>query len=128
MKGFVPPDPEGGVSKIQYAVVYVPKRNRNRFAANCVEIKTSAAEALAASDNSNKQFAAKILGPSNGCVLGDDQIDNFDNGYSEPDVYDNYYNDCNEYYIFENAYLAEGFLYCLVSNLLLEVEHKILLS
>ena len=64
MKGYVTPDPEGGVSKIQYAVVYVPKRNRNRFAANCVEIKTSAEEALVASDINNKQFAAKILGPS----------------------------------------------------------------
>ena len=64
MKGFVPPDPEGGVSKIQYAVVYVPKRNRNRFSANCVEIKSSEEEALAASNVKQKQFAAKILGPS----------------------------------------------------------------
>lgn len=64
MRGLVPPDPEGGVSKVQYAVVYVPKRNRNRFAANCVEIKSSEEAALAASDSKNKQFAAKLLGPS----------------------------------------------------------------
>ncbi len=64
MRGLVPPDPDGGVSRIQYAVVYVPKRNRNRFAANCVEIKSSEEEALAASDDKNKQFAAKLLGPS----------------------------------------------------------------
>ncbi len=64
MRGLVPPDPEGGVSKLQYAIVYVPKRNRNRFAANCVAIKASAEEALAASDTGKKQFAAKLLGPS----------------------------------------------------------------
>lgn len=64
MRGLVPPDPEGGISKFQYAVVYVPKRNRNRFAANCVKIKANAEEALAASDAKNKRFAAKILGPS----------------------------------------------------------------
>ncbi len=64
MRGFVPPDPIDGVSKIQFAVVYVPKRNRNRFAANCVEIKTSAEEARASSNSAKKKFAAKILGPS----------------------------------------------------------------
>ncbi len=64
MRGYVPPDPEGGVSKLHYAVVYVPKRNRNRFAANCVEIKASEEDALAASDNTSKQYSAKVLGPS----------------------------------------------------------------
>ena len=64
MKGYVPPDPEGGVSNIHYAVVYVPKRNRKRFSANCVDIKSSAEVAIAESNISKKQFAAKILGPS----------------------------------------------------------------
>lgn len=64
MKGLVPPDPHGGVSNIEFAVVYVPRRNRNRFSANCVEIKVSAEEALATADNENKKYAAKLLGPS----------------------------------------------------------------
>ncbi len=64
MKGMVPPDPEGGVSKVQYAVVYVPKRNRNRFSANCVEIKASAEEALSKPNKDSKHFPAKLLGPS----------------------------------------------------------------
>ncbi len=64
LRGLVPPDPEGGVSKIQYAVVYVPKRSRNRFAANCVEIKDNADQAQASSDPDNKKFAAKVVGPS----------------------------------------------------------------
>lgn len=64
MKGLVPPDPEGGVSKVRYAVVYVPKRRRSRFAANCVEIKESVEQAQASSDPDNRRYAAKILGPS----------------------------------------------------------------
>lgn len=64
MRGFVPPDSINGVSQVQFAVVYVPKRNRNRFAANCVEIKTSAEEARAASNGAKKKFAAQVLGPS----------------------------------------------------------------
>ncbi len=65
----VPPDPEGGVSEIQYAVVYAPKlnksgRNRKRFSANCVEIKASVEEAHADSDEKDKRYAAKVLGPS----------------------------------------------------------------
>jgi len=69
MHGMVPPDPEGGVSEIQFAVVYAPKlnksgRNRNRFSANCVEIKASAEEAHAKANEQNKRYAAKVLGPS----------------------------------------------------------------
>ncbi len=64
MKGFVPPDPETSVSSYQYAVVYVPRRSRNRFSANCVQIKASAEQALAAADKDNKYFAARVMGPS----------------------------------------------------------------
>ena len=60
----VPPDPESGVSNIEYAVVYVPKRSRNRFSANCVEIKSCAADALKDADLDKKRFAARISGPS----------------------------------------------------------------
>ena len=64
MKGFVPPDPETSVSSYQYAVVYVPRRSRNRFSASCVQIKASAEQALAAADEDNKYFAARVMGPS----------------------------------------------------------------
>lgn len=64
MRGFVPPDPETGVSSYQYAVVYVPRRNRNRFAANCVAIKSSAEQALADAEPEQKYFAARVMGPS----------------------------------------------------------------
>ena len=74
MRGLVPPDPAGGVSDIQFAVVYEPKRNKKikreskrhnkRFSANCVEIKISAEEAKTQSSDEQNRFAAKVLGPS----------------------------------------------------------------
>ncbi len=64
MRGYVPPDPEGGVSKEQYAVVYAPRAKRHRFSANCVEIMQSEQEALAKAEPAKDRFAAKILGPS----------------------------------------------------------------
>ena len=60
----MPPDPETSVSNIEYAVVYVPRRNRNRFAAGCVDIRTSAAEAIDNADPDKKQYAARVSGPS----------------------------------------------------------------
>ena len=64
MRGIIPPDPESKASNLEYAVVYVPKRSRNRFAASCVEIKTCAAEALDQAEPNNKHFAARVSGPS----------------------------------------------------------------
>lgn len=64
MRGMVPNDPDSSVSNIEYAVIYVPKRSRNRFAANCVEIKSCAADALDEANPDNKRFAARVSGPS----------------------------------------------------------------
>ncbi len=64
MRGFVPPDPETEVSTCQYAVVYVPRRNRNRFSASCVVIKNSAEQAISDAQPDQQYFAAKVLGPS----------------------------------------------------------------
>ncbi len=65
VKGFVPPpDPHTSVSTFQYAVVYVPKRNRKRFSANCVEIKDSPEQALADCNPDKSYYAARVMGPS----------------------------------------------------------------
>lgn len=64
MRGFVPPDPETEVSTSQFAVVYVPRRSRNRFSANCVTLKSSAAQALKDAQPDQKYFAARVVGPS----------------------------------------------------------------
>jgi len=64
MKGLVPPDPQTNVSTIQYAVVYVPRRSRKRFAASCVDIKENMQEAIEQSDPGSKHYAAVVIGPS----------------------------------------------------------------
>lgn len=64
MRGFVPPDPYTKVSEEQYAIVYVPKRSRNRFPKGCVEIVASKEEALEQENYEKKLYAARVLGPS----------------------------------------------------------------
>lgn len=64
MRGFVPPDPLTEVSSEQFAVIFVPKRSRKRFPSGCVEIVASAEIAIEQSDENNKRFPAKVLGPS----------------------------------------------------------------
>lgn len=64
MRGFVPPDPETGVSDVRFAVVFTPKLNRKRFPAGNVEIFESEADALAASNPANNRHPALVIGPS----------------------------------------------------------------
>ena len=64
LRGLVPPDPLTNVSQQRYAVVYVPRRSRKRFAANCVEVVDSMEEALTKADPDNKRYAAIVIGPS----------------------------------------------------------------
>ncbi len=64
LRGMVPPDPLTQVSEVRYAVVYVPRRSRKRFAANCVEVFETLDEALANENKTAKRFAATVVGPS----------------------------------------------------------------
>lgn len=64
MRGMVPPDPASTASNLEFAVIYIPKRSRNRFAASCVDIKSCAADAIDDADPDNKRFAARVSGPS----------------------------------------------------------------
>jgi len=64
MRGIIPPDPETSVSNLEYAVVYIPKRSRNRFSASCIQIKSCAAEAIDEADPEKKYYAARVSGPS----------------------------------------------------------------
>ena len=64
MKGMVPPDPLTKVSQEQFAVVYVPKRNRKRFSANVVTVYENREAAIDAANPDEKYFAALVLGPS----------------------------------------------------------------
>lgn len=64
MRGIIPPDPETRVSNMEFAVVYVPRRCRNRFSIGCVEIMPTAAAAVESADPDNKRYAARVSGPS----------------------------------------------------------------
>lgn len=64
MRGFVPPDPETGVSDVRCAVIFTPRMNRKRFPAGNVEIFEDSAAAMAAADPSNNRHAALVIGPS----------------------------------------------------------------
>ena len=60
----VPPDAGSRVSQQCYAVVYVPKRSRNRFPAGSVQVVDNEQQARDLSDSHNKQYAAIVHGPS----------------------------------------------------------------
>ena len=73
MRGMVPPDPQTGVSRFRFAVVYLPGRKRRqsrngriakRFPAACVEIKETRKEALEAAQGNENKVAAIVVGPS----------------------------------------------------------------
>ncbi len=64
MQGFVPLDPDGEVSKLRYAVVFVPRRSRKRFAASCVTVVATEEAARSGANPGKKLFAAKVMGPS----------------------------------------------------------------
>ena len=57
-------DPETQIVEKQFAVVYTPRKQRNRFPENVVEVKPSAEEAIAASDPEKNLHAALVVGPS----------------------------------------------------------------
>ncbi|MDH5232563.1 MAG: hypothetical protein OEZ58_15480 [Gammaproteobacteria bacterium] len=63
MKGYYL-DPDSEVVDECFAVVYAPKRRRDRFPENCVKIMDNEFTAIENSDPDNFYFAAKMLGPA----------------------------------------------------------------
>lgn len=57
-------DPDQGIVKHCFAVIYTPSRRRNRFPENCVRPLDSAQEALAAAAQQKDCHAAEVMGPS----------------------------------------------------------------
>ncbi|MEW5771365.1 MAG: hypothetical protein AB1831_13500 [Pseudomonadota bacterium] len=57
-------DPEGGVVRARYVVIYAPKRSRKRFPEGCVTEYESAAQALAGARPAEGYHAAVASGPS----------------------------------------------------------------
>lgn len=60
----IPFDTETNVVNEVYGVVYAPRSNRKRFPENCVTLKDSAENAVAASNREKHLLPARLLGPS----------------------------------------------------------------
>jgi hypothetical protein len=60
----IPLDPETRIVEQHYAVVYAPRRARDRFPDNCVEIVESEDAARRAGDPAGKRYPAIVVGPS----------------------------------------------------------------
>jgi len=57
-------DKETGLVERHYAVIRKSQRSRDRFPENCVELKGSREEAIAAADPAQRLEAALVYGPS----------------------------------------------------------------
>ncbi|KPK40223.1 MAG: hypothetical protein AMJ69_03145 [Gammaproteobacteria bacterium SG8_47] len=60
----IPLDSDSEVVEEHYAVVFTPRRQRDRFSEQCVEIVESEESARELADPTNKRYAAKVIGPS----------------------------------------------------------------
>ena len=57
-------DPDGKVAEERFALVYAPRRVRDRVPAGSVQVVESEAAARAAADPAKKQFPACVIGPA----------------------------------------------------------------
>jgi hypothetical protein len=57
-------DPDPGIVKNCFAVIYTPSRRRKRFPENCVQPVSSPEEALATAAQQKDCHAAEVMGPS----------------------------------------------------------------
>ena len=64
MKGIYIDEENARVIDEHYALVYAPRRSRNRFAENTVEIVDSEQAAREKANPGKKIYAAKVVGPS----------------------------------------------------------------
>ena len=56
--------PEGKVVNECFALIYAPRRARDRFPENCVAAVDSEAAALSGADPAKKLYPARVIGPS----------------------------------------------------------------
>lgn len=57
-------DPDGKVADEHYAIVYAPKRSRDRVPEGSVQLVESEAAARAGADPDKKRYAARVMGPA----------------------------------------------------------------
>ena len=65
MRGYhLDPHPMANVADRHYAVIYSPRRKRDRFPATNVQVFSSKELALEHQDVSRNQYAAQVMGPA----------------------------------------------------------------
>ena len=57
-------DPEGKVVNECFALVYAPRRARDRFPESCVTVVDSEAAALAGANSKQHLYPARVVGPA----------------------------------------------------------------
>lgn len=57
-------DPQSELVEKQFALIYAPRRHRDRFPENCVQIMQTEQEAIDGEDESQKKYAAIVIGPA----------------------------------------------------------------
>ncbi|MBI5782639.1 MAG: hypothetical protein HZA69_02745 [Gammaproteobacteria bacterium] len=57
-------DPETKVVSECFALIYTPRRVRDRFPENCVTVMDSEAAALSGADPTKNLYPARVIGPS----------------------------------------------------------------
>jgi len=57
-------DPAGGIADERFAIVYAPKRTRDRVPEGNVQVVDTEAAAHAAADPVKKLFPARVIGPA----------------------------------------------------------------
>ncbi len=58
------PHPGANAATRHFAVVYSPRKKRDRFPSSSVSLCESKEAALAEQDHDNKQYAAEVIGPA----------------------------------------------------------------
>lgn len=73
MKGYsLDPHPQANIAGRHFAVIYAPRKKRDRFPETIVTLYASKEEAMSEQDVGKKYFAAEVIGPaksSEGCKL-----------------------------------------------------------
>jgi hypothetical protein len=65
LKGYsLDPHPQANVAKRHFAVIYSPRKKRDRFPSTTVTIYESKEGAIAEQDHTKKLYAAEVIGPS----------------------------------------------------------------
>lgn len=60
----IPIDPYARIVDESFAVVYAPRRKRDRFPSDCVEVMADRETAIGAANPVDNRYPARVLGPS----------------------------------------------------------------